>query len=505
MVTTALFEAGRLKDLGLLVIDELHMVGDGTSRGAVLEALLVKVKLATRKCNHNLRIIGMSATLAKLEDLARFLNANIVESNFRPVVLKEFVKRSAKLYEVQPVKSPANAILKPVKNFKDTKDKRDPDHLIEVVGERIKQGSCLVFCATKKQCESLAKLLTELLPSTTMEENKFEKRQLLKELKEAENGFLCPVLHKTIPYGIAYHHSGLTGDERELVEANFLKGILTCIVCTSTLAAGVNLPAQRVVIRSPYVGRNFISQSQYKQMCGRAGRAGFGNEYGESILICQQRDEQAVRRLIATPMAGCVSSLAKDTKVVASFILNLLHMGLCRSEDDIVNAMLNDTLYGIQFQKTTDVRKVIFEAISILKSQELIEGSENLPKITDLGRATVRALIPVDKSKMVLENLRECCNTLCVSNLMHFFYIATLLFDEDQIQYQILPDNICTQYYKLSKEELKAAELCGVHPGILADFQRSNRPSLKILRFYITLIVLDTWRDPNKLYDISQR
>ena len=157
---------------------------------------------------------------------------------------------------------------------------------MDVVGERIKQGSCLVFCASKIQCESLAKLLTELLPTTVKEDKKYEKRQLLKDLKESGNGFLCPVLHKTVPYGIAYHHSGLTGDERELIESCFLKEILTCIVCTSTLAAGVNLPAQRVVIRSPYVGRNFISKSQYKQMCGRAGRAGFGNEYGESILIC---------------------------------------------------------------------------------------------------------------------------------------------------------------------------------------------------------------------------
>ena len=140
-------------------------------------------------------------------------------------------------------------------------DKLDIDQLATLVMEVIPNSSCLIFCPTKKNCQNIAMLLTKLLPrcvlvklikysfvcvlfSSMLEHRKDSKLELLGALKIEASG-LCSVLKDTIPFGIAYHNSGLTSDERKLIEAAYHNGTLCVITCTSTLAAGVNLPAKR--------------------------------------------------------------------------------------------------------------------------------------------------------------------------------------------------------------------------------------------------------------------
>jgi DNA polymerase theta len=74
-------------------------------------------------------------------------------------------------------------------------------------------------------------------------------------------------------------------EEREVVESCFKSGVVRVLVATSTLAAGVNLPARRVIFRQPKIGRDFIDATRYRQMAGRAGRAGIDVK-GESVCSC---------------------------------------------------------------------------------------------------------------------------------------------------------------------------------------------------------------------------
>lgn len=113
---------------------------------------------------------------------------------------------------------------------------------------------------------------------------------------QKNHGGICQILAKSILYGVAYHHSGLTEGERNFIEEAYTNGTISVLCCTSTLAAGVNMPARRVILRSAFVANTVLSNVNYKQMIGRAGRAGI-NEIGESFIFVDDNSKKHVIRI----------------------------------------------------------------------------------------------------------------------------------------------------------------------------------------------------------------
>lgn len=209
--------------------------------------------LPRKKNNCDIQIIGMSATLPNLDFLAKWLDAELFKTDFRPVPLLECVKVGKKVFnnelkfirEIQPPFEVAN----------------DQDDFIYLCLETIFEGhSVLVFCPTKRLCEISATAISmeihrlgsgnprSTVPkSVTQEIRKHFDASKLGEIQEQLRR--CPAglddcLRRSINFGVAYHHAGLTLDERDIVEGAFKSGALKVLVATTTLSSGVNLPAR---------------------------------------------------------------------------------------------------------------------------------------------------------------------------------------------------------------------------------------------------------------------
>eukprot|EP00750_Incisomonas_marina_P011072 INCI16337.1.p1 GENE.INCI16337.1~~INCI16337.1.p1 ORF type:complete len:642 (+),score=110.83 INCI16337.1:153-2078(+) len=154
-------------------------------------------------------------------------------------------------------------------------------------------GQVLVFCANKKWCSSAAGSISRAIrdrignlpavPTKVLEQRK----SLIDRLRQSPDG-MSRELERYIAVGVAFHNTNLSNIERDEIEAAFRKGSLSVLTATSTLAVGVNLPADRVIIRSPQVAMQNMDPRRCRQMAGRAGRTGRGD--GDAFLILDATD-----------------------------------------------------------------------------------------------------------------------------------------------------------------------------------------------------------------------
>lgn len=196
---------------------------------------VIKIILNNFVSEADIQIVGMSATIGNLRELATFMNADVYHKDFRPVELREFIKYGADLLEIKKdATSIENAFAHdrtvsfgvslqhfflylemnsterfPILfQYNDEVQKMDPDHIAGLVSEVIPNESCLIFCPSKRNCENLATLLCNVLPKKYVNHKITERKNLIKAIENDIGSGICPILGKTIMCGIAYHHSG---------------------------------------------------------------------------------------------------------------------------------------------------------------------------------------------------------------------------------------------------------------------------------------------------------
>ncbi|MFH1751794.1 MAG: DEAD/DEAH box helicase, partial [archaeon] len=262
-------EAEWLKGIGLLVVDEIHEID--SSRGATLEILITKLRLI----NPKLKILALSATIPNSKDLADWLEAKLVSSDFRPVKLVEGVFFNNQLK--------FNHGLEKISLIK--------DELTSVVSDTLLKGKqALVFCNSRRNAESYAVKLSSLTRKFLKESDSMVLKKSSEKIKNVleQPTEQCLKLANLSADGVGFHHAGLLSEQRHSLEGLFKLSHLKVLTSTPTLAAGVNLPAHTVIIPSLYRysfnGMQEISVREYKQLAGRAGRPKYDSN-GRAVTL----------------------------------------------------------------------------------------------------------------------------------------------------------------------------------------------------------------------------
>ncbi|CAL1683577.1 unnamed protein product [Lasius platythorax] len=539
-LVNSLIETKRLAEIGIIVIDELHLLGESGGRGATLEGLLTKIMFFS----DTIRLIGMSATIGNLKEIAQFLNADTYSQNFRPVEITEYVKCENDTWIVN-LSNEELLVDMSSNDYKYSDDiaMLDPDRIGGLVMEVVPNDSCLIFCSSRKNCENVALLLVKVLPKNLVNYKVEKKRTLLNALKAEED--LCPILRKTVKYGVAYHHSGLTSEERRLLEDAFREGTLCVICCTSTLAAGVNLPARRVILRCPYIGNQFLNLSRYKQMIGRAGRAGMG-VLGESILICKRSEINKVKDLLTSQMDDSLSSLhIENNRGINNLILSAIQLNMATTRSELhkltAASLLNiqQNRIGVNMKAITDETITALLKCSVIKvkskgrntgnpnitvvipSQEPMHmekspvkkgknmiafTSETEFQLCDLGQAAMKGPIDLQTAYTLYEDLKTAQKHLILIDNLHLLYLVT---PYDSIS-QITP--IGSIYYNvvmdLSESQMQVARLLGITEATANKLRDGIMPKSVekrvVHRFYVTLIVYELWNH-HSVYSLAEK
>lgn len=362
-----------IDEIGLVIADEIHLIGD-ESRGPTLEMILTKLKLL----ESNPQILGLSATITNSDELAKWLGCILVKNDWRPVPLSEgvydaggVIMNDGKKFEVEPS----------IRGIP-----------IDLGVQSVKDGGqSLVFAETRTRSKALATKAADII-SQFLEKNESEELEKIskKLLSNNEHTELVKTLATLIKKGVAFHHAGLNQNCRQIIETEFRKGNIKLLSSTPTLAAGVNLPARRVVISNinrynAKVGANRpISILEYKQLCGRAGRPQY-DDYGESIIVGNGNSDDLMEYYIHGEPEP-ISSKITDDKSLRTHVLSVIVTSPGIKKENILEFFLQ-TLGGLQSRKAT-LKFAIDISLRFLTNSFLIIKKGERYAATEFGKKT---------------------------------------------------------------------------------------------------------------------
>ena len=360
-----------MSGISLVIADEIHLIG--SDRGPTLEVSLARL----RQMSPEVQILALSATIRNASEVADWLKAESVTTDWRPVELREGVALGSHI-------TFKDGTVRGIEGL----HKQDPINL--ALNAVQNKGQSLIFVESRRRAESTARMAANAL------KQRLSRRELT-QLHEAsanisvhgEKTRLTDDLAACVEGGAAFHHAGLKRDHRRIIEDGFKRGAIKILAATPTLAAGVNLPARTVVIGSyrrfvPGYGMYPIPVLEYKQMSGRAGRPQY-DDVGEALLIAASDDEAEylMKDYILAEPERIDSRLAQES-ALRGHTLAAVASDYAHTEGGLLD-FFGSTFYGYNYP-TTGIKLILGNTLRYLEREGMIAYQGDRYQATDFGR-----------------------------------------------------------------------------------------------------------------------
>lgn len=336
-----------LGSVGTIIVDEIQTLSD-QERGFILDGLIARLKSIFKETQY----LYLSATIGAPEALAKSLDCILIKYNNRPVPIERHLllclNETIKLKNIFKLVR-ATYTEKSTYGFK---------------------GQSIIFTNSRKKCESLTSYLQN------------------KGLR------------------VKSYHSGLTNDERLVIEKAFQKQTISAVVATAALAAGVDLPAKQVIFESLSMGINILTVAEFEQMLGRAGRLK-KHDIGLAYLLIEPGKNYSfkTKETEETIAIGLLNGKIKDFELQPDEVKSLTELlaFISMYNEGIVRKKIykfNEYLINSDYE--------LGEFLKILVDYRLIRlESNNHYKSTFLGQSIAKSFLTVKKSLEIIEILKK--------------------------------------------------------------------------------------------------
>jgi helicase len=384
-----------IDDLSCVVADEVHLVDDD-HRGPTLEVTLAKL----RQRVDGLQVVALSATIGNADELADWLDAELVDSDWRPIDLKTGVHYGQALHYDDGTQAELSV--------------GSGSQTAAVVADTLTDdGSTLVFVNSRRNAEASARRLADVTGGTLSPDERDRLADVAEEIRGVSDTETSDDLADAVAKGAAFHHAGLAREHRELVEEAFRDRLVKVVSATPTLAAGVNTPSRRVVVRDwqrydgTAGGMQPLDVLEVHQMFGRAGRPGL-DPYGEAVLLANSHDEleELFDRYVYADPEPVRSKLAAEP-ALRTHVLAAIATGFTTTEDSL-HEFLGETLYATQTDDPGRLQSVTRDVLVYLDRNGFVEREDGgALRATATGHLVSQLYVDPMSAATIIDGLRD--------------------------------------------------------------------------------------------------